>query len=249
MKKLFPVFLLFSPSFAYGFILDNAEFGVYNPNPSGFIRDVYQKDSISVDSDLHLSSKTSILANYSAENLPFIPDFRISYTKLHLHGSGLASKDFKYKDLEAKKGEPISSKWDFENISLTFYYQPINYFNNDYFKTEIGITTDFINSDFKIKNEKYGSAEDENIGAFIPTLHLYFEFQPEYYFSLYLNFEGLSFTDQKRKLFSPGIKYYINSQLYLNSGYKYEKIKVRDHNDTDFDITTRGYFFKVGIIW
>jgi len=249
MKKLLPLLLLFPSSFAYGFVLDNAEFGVYNPNPSGFIRDVYQKDSINVDSDLHLSSKTSILVNYSAENLPFIPDFRISYTKLHFHGSGLASKDFKYKDVEVKKGEPISSRWDFENISLTFYYQPVNYFNNDYFKTEIGITTDFVNSDFEIKNEKYINRANESIGAFIPTLHLYFEFQPEYNFSLYLSFEGLSFTEQKRKMFLPGVKYYINSQLYLSSGFKYEKIKVRDHNATDFDILTKGYFLKVGIIW
>lgn len=249
MKKLLLPFLIVLSPTTYAFTLDNAEIGVYNPNPSGFIRDVYQNDSISIDKDLHLSSTTSFSANYSAENLPFIPDFRISYTKLHFHGSGSASKDFSYKNLNVKKGEPVSSKWDFENISLTFYYQPINYFNSDYFKTELGLTTDFVNSDFSIKNEKYGSAENESIGAFIPTIHLYFEFQPIYYFALYLSLEGLSFTEQKRKLFSPGIKYYINSQLYLNGGFKYEKIKVRDENDTDFDITTRGYFLKVGIIW
>jgi len=237
------------PATSYGFILDNAELGVCNLNPSGYTQDIHQSTKIDIDKDLHLSDKTCLTLSYSAENLPFIPDFRISYSKLHLSGSGLASQDFQYKDLEVKKGDSISSKWDFENFNLTLYYQPVNFFNNDYLKTELGISTMFVSSTLKVKNKKYGTAESEDIGAFIPTVHIYLEFQPIYYLSLFTGLEGLSFTEQKRKLFKTGVKYYINSQFYISTGFKYEKIKIRDKNDTNVDLTTKGYFLRAGVLW
>lgn len=249
MLKRLCLLLIAIPTTSYGFILENLEVGTCRLNPSGHVRDVNQSMDIGVDRDLHLSQDTCFTLSYSAENLPFIPDFRISYSKLHLHGSGPASKDFQYKKLQVKEGDPISSKWDFENISLTFYYQPSNYFNNDYFKSEIGITTMFVNSTFKVEDNKYGTRENEDIPAFIPTLHLYLEFQPTYYLGLFTDFDGLSFTEQKRKLFKTGIKYYINSQIYFSAGYNYEKIKIRDENSTDADLTTKGYFVQAGVLW
>lgn len=249
MLRWLGIVLVVLPATSYGFILDNVELGVCNLNPSGYVQDVYQTTKIDVDRDLHLSDKTCLTLSYSAENLPFIPDFRISYSKLHLSGSGPASEDFQYKDLEVKKGDPVSSKWDFENFDLTFYYQPANFFNNDYFKTELGLSTMFVSSTFKVENKKYGTFENEDIAAFIPTLHLYLEFQPVYYLSLFTGFEGLSFTEQKRKLFRTGMKYYINSQLYISAGFKYERIKIRNENDTNADLTTRGYFIRAGVLW
>ncbi len=249
MLKRLCLLLVALPATSYGFILDNLEVGTCKLNPSGYVRDVSQTTNISVDEDLHLSDNTCFTLSYSAENLPLVPDFKVSYNKLHLYGSGLASKDFQYKTLQVNKGDPVSSKWDFENIGLTFYYQPANYFNNDYFKTEFGITTMFVSSTFKIEDKKYGTWENEDIPAFIPTLHLYLEFQPTYYLGLFTGFEGLSFTEQKRKLFKTGIKYYINSQIYFSAGYRYEEIKIRDENNTDANLTTRGYFIKAGVLW
>ncbi len=241
--------LAFYPFTSNAFILDNVEVGTCTLNPSGYVKDTNYPMRIDIDKDIHLSANSCLLLNYSAENLPLIPDVRISFSKLHFHGSGEASQDFQYKDLKVKKGESVSSKWDVENFSLTFYYQPINFFNNDFFKAELGITTDFFDSTLEIKNEKYQSLENENVSTFVPAFHLYFEFQPKYNLSLFTNFDGLSFTEQKKKIFVTGIKYYINSQIYLSTGYRYEKFQIRDRNSTDSDFTTRGYFFKAGVIW
>ncbi|SMO82201.1 hypothetical protein SAMN06269117_1385, partial [Balnearium lithotrophicum] len=61
--------------------------------------------------------------------------------------------------------------------------------------------------------------------------------------------ENISLSKNKANLFLVGVKYFINDQLSLNGGWVYERKKLKDINDINLDLSTKGYFLGVELVW
>jgi outer membrane protein len=245
LTSVFPV-----PSKIKAATIEYLNLNLYNLTPHGTVEDRNGTGKPGLRGDLHLSRTIGYSGFYSLENVPFIPDFRVEYKKLHFSGHGEASKNFTFKDTSFSKGDPVSSKLDIDDFNLTFYYQPLNYFNNNGIKLEIGPNVNLFHSEVKVANKKYSNGyTSESTGALIVSGYVGLEFNPIYYLTYYVKLRGLSLSKNKANLFLVGVKYSINDQLSLNGGWIYERKKLKDVNDINLDISTKGYFLGVELVW
>lgn len=189
--------------------------------------------------------------SYSVENFPVIPDVRVEYTHLHTTGSTLLKEDLTISDYTVAKGTEVGTKIDGNNIKLTLYYQPLDRFNYDFINLELGINLFFI--DYKVKtsfNYSGNTAETEDdLSTVVPSLHVKVSCSPTYYLSLFLR-GAVPFSDRRvHKEIEGGVKYFLNSQLYLFGSYAYSLSKADDVDGYDLKATSRVFSLGVGLIW
>jgi len=253
MKKvllIFPILFILIGSQSKAFEINYVNIYTCRLNPHGSLNDNTKNSNLGIKGDLYLSKNWAFAVSYSLENVPMIPDIKFSYIKMYFTGSGKSTKEFNFRNLDFSEGDSLSAKMNVEDIDLVLYYQPLNYFNNNYIKLETGVDLDFFESEIKLANKTYsGNYVSENVGTLIPSGYLKMEFSPYYNVSYYLTLVGVSFSENKHKLLSLGIKYYLNSQISIDFGYLYEKFKVLDVNDLDVNLSISGFYFGMGIVW
>jgi hypothetical protein len=201
--------------------------------------------------NFHLHNGNRYFITYKVENVPFIPDIRASFDRVKSKRRITLDRELKIDDYQLEPGNSVETKVNFKNIDLTFYYQPLNYFTNDYLKVEVGVNLLFF--DGTIESRVYTKGGEglasEDVSSLVPSAHLMFEFQPIYWLAFFTRV-GLPLKgDEYEKAFEGGVKVYVNPQLFLTFGYDYDKLKVEDNNVQSLKFSNRGLKVGIGKVW
>ncbi len=235
-------FLIFGN--CYSFTLEQARFGIGKLSPRAYIKDVY-KDKIKLPTD----SSKSLTFSYSIENIPFIPDIKLSYFHLNSSSKSTVKNNYEIYDLTLNVGDSLLAKVLANNVKLTLYTQPLDKFNYDFLNLNLGLNLNFIDYTVKIKNLTLSQEEDKEISTLVPSLYLSVSVSPTYYITLSLNTD-LPFGAKKReKNIDFEFKYYLNSQVYAFYNYGYKFLRVNKVNDSDFKITGHMMLVGLGLLW
>jgi len=189
--------------------------------------------------------------SYSIENMPVIPDIRVEYHRVEASSSTTAPYSLKIFDLEAKKGDRVAARVKSNNIKLTLYTQPLDRFNYDFLNIELGLNLNFVDYDtkFSVSSGTYSSSKSESLSTMVPSIHLNVEVNPVYFATLYVK-SAIPVGGKKReKLLEGGVKYFLNSQIYIFGSYGYSLVKVKDVNSSDLTLSSHAFHGGLAFMW
>jgi len=239
--------LLILPSYASS--VETFTIGLWKPHISGWIKD--SGENVDTDSDLHLTSKRKPYGSFKVEGIPFLPDMKVQVTTYKFLGSGAVNRGFTFGSVKAEASGTVKSKLDITDISLYYFYQPINFFRNDRLNLEVGLRLAFVDAEALIKYREGSttSVQDDNTSALIPAIHLASEFRLTNSIGVQVNCDAIQLSNRKLVDFFSQVKYYLTGGFFIGCGYKYQKLKVEDRGGVDFNLRLNGIFANLGVLF
>jgi len=213
----------------------------------------YKGDKVDLKKDLNIKDRTRYffyLDFRHKASLIFIPlpDVRVEYLRMNSSGTGTVSKGFTFGILHVNAGEKVHTKFKFHQLDTTFYYTPLDL---KVVKASWGLGIKLI--DFKASVTRLLTRQTETRSATVPLPYLYGRvgaYLP--YIHIYGDIKGLTagsknyFYDWK---VAAGLHYDITKLLRvsLDGGYRYQRYRVDDIDDTSADVRSKGAFGSLSL--
>jgi len=256
MLKVILLFIYMLPLFAqtnpcHSRVKTTIEAGIYLPNESGNIENVYGSSSFSKDFG-YKNTQASYFSIEVINNYDYIPNLYISYFNMQDNQSVTLTKAIQVANKNFDSN--ISSSIDYQVLSANIYQDlqlkgdiftlfGRNYYTGDV-EFDVGFTTKLFHWHYKVKDLTDLSRKTAWIQAneFIPLPYIGIKYFL-YRFHFYANANDLAFSRAKSSTYKVGIEYRVTPKLYLNSAYIDERFNVLEKQDT-IKFRTAGYKFS-----
>ncbi|WP_456322277.1 TIGR04219 family outer membrane beta-barrel protein [Hydrogenimonas sp.] len=221
--------------------------GGWNHEPSGWIR--YPSDTgdkVYVDDDLNLDTQTGIYIRAKLEHpLPILPNIRLAYNNVKSEGYGKISKSFTFGDATFNANEKTYSKVDLDSFDGTFYWEVID----TGMDLDLGLTARYVNGSIKIKSLTTGRSDDTDIDVVLPLVYANIRVPVPFLDGLSIGAEGNYITYDGSTLYDlqADLRYTLTMGVGIEAGYRAQKYKLDDVQDTSSDIDFKGFF--AGAVW
>lgn len=224
--------------------------GGWHHDPSGWVEypnDAPGDNKVDADDDLHLDSQTDIYARAKFEHpIPILPNIRVAYVHTETEGDGTVSKNFQFGDITVGANEPVHSEAKLDNFDGTLYYEILDMESVD---LDLGLTARYLDGYVKVTDKRTGLNDQADINQVVPMVYGNVRFAIPFLEGLSLGAEGNWVTYDGSTLYDvqADARYIFAVGLGLEVGYRYEKIKLDDIDDTDADIDIQGVYG--GVVW
>jgi outer membrane protein len=224
--------------------------GGWNHDPSGWI--LYPNDDptatrVDADDDLHLDTQSDLYLRAKFEHpLPFIPNLKLAYVHTATEGDGTVTKGFTFGDITVGINENIHSETELDNYDATIYYEIID---GDEFNLDLGLTVRYMDGYVYVKSKTTGLDDTADIDFVVPMLYGNVRAPIPFLEGLSAGAEGnwIGYDGSTLFDFQADLRYTFAMGLGVEAGYRWQKIKLDDVDDTDADIDIDGFF--VGLVW
>ncbi|NPA30342.1 MAG: TIGR04219 family outer membrane beta-barrel protein [Epsilonproteobacteria bacterium] len=224
--------------------------GGWNHDPSGWIK--YPNDlpdfisKVDVDNDLNLDTETDLYIRAKLEHpIPILPNIRVGYTKTNTSGNGRIEKRVVFGDTEFAAGTDVYSEAELKNTDGTFYYQLLDT-GIDF---DLGLTVRYLDGYVMISDKTTGIKDTSDVEFVVPMLYANFRWPLPFLEGLSIGAEGnwISYDGSALYDMQTDARYTLPMGLGFEVGYRYQKVKLEDVDDTDADIDISGIYG--GIVW
>ncbi len=224
--------------------------GAWNHDPSGWIKypnnlpDFISK--IDLDDDLNLDTETDLYLRAKLEHpIPILPNVRLGYTKTNTSGNGRIEKGFVFGDIHLGAGTDVYSEAELKNLDGTFYYQLVD----TGVDLDLGLTVRYLDGYVMISDKTTGIKDTSDVDFVVPMLYANFRWPLPFLEGLSIGAEGnwVSYDGSALVDMQTDARYTLPMGLGFEVGYRYQKVKLDDVDDTDADIDISGIYG--GIVW
>jgi len=227
--------------------------GGWNHNPSGWIQyptNSTEENKINLDKDLNLNTKSEIYIRAKIEHpIPLIPNIRLAYTQVHSNGDAVSSRNFKFGNKTFPLSAAITSDTQLDSFDATLYYEIID----TGIDTDLGVTFRYIDgyTDLYATGGTLVSPlhQRNDLSTIIPMIYANVRVPVPFLENLSIGAEGNYITYDGSTIYDlqADIRYEIFMGLGMEAGYRAQKYKLDDIDDTSSDIDIEGFF--IGAVW
>ena len=224
--------------------------GGWNHDPSGWVEypnDAPGDNKVDADDDLHLDSQTDLYIRGKLEHpVPLLPNVRVAYVHTETEGDGTVSKSFEFGDITIGANEPVHSEAKLDNYEGTLYYEILDMEKVD---LDLGLTARYIDGYVKVKSKSSGLSDEADIDFVVPMVYGNVRVGIPFLEGFSVGAEGnwISYDGSTLYDVQADARYIFAIGLGLEVGYRYQKIKLDDIDDTDADIDIQGVYG--GVVW
>ena len=224
--------------------------GGWNHDPSGWVKypnkmpDAISK--VDADDDLHLDTQTDLYLRAKLEHpIPLVPNIRIGYNRTETTGDGTLGRRVVFGDTEFAAGSNIHTETQLNNTDGTLYYQIVDK-GIDF---DLGLTVRYFDGYVTVTDKTSHIKDTGDVDFVVPMLYANFRWPLPFLEGLSIGAEGnwLSYDGSSLYDIQTDARYTLPMGLGLEVGYRYQKIKLDDIDDTDADIDISGVYG--GIVW
>ena len=214
----------------------------------------YQGTDADVDKDLNIDSENSFFIRAKLEHpIPLLPNLKLSYTRMRFSGDGTVSDTFRFGNITVNYNERVQTKLDLDHYDIVLFYNLPFVKLLPMIDAEIGINARIIDFYAWVKRVSTGEEESVSFLVPIPMLHGSLEVSPFSFLSILAEANGIAYQGNHYYdiLGELRIKPFktLPVDLFIGVGYKYEKLKLDDIEDTSADIKIKQPYVQAGIMF
>lgn len=199
-------------------------------------------DDIDINRELGYDDGSSGYYYISLEHpVPFLPNVRLSYTKIDDDARGRLSHTVVFGDLTFFVNENVASEFKLEQTDITLYYSLLDNVAN----IDLGVNAKYIDSSASVTGSLSGR-EDTDVSGWVPMAYAGVGFDlPLTGLAVaaqgaYIKYDSSSFYD-----FSAGAEYTTPWRLGVSVGYRKIKLDLDDFDDSFADVEFDGPYAGV----
>jgi outer membrane protein len=226
--------------------------GGWNHDPSGWIQ--YPSNStgankIDLDDDLNLDTKGEIYLRAKIEHpIPVLPNIKLAYTQVTSSGESQSTQDFKFGNISIPVGAATTTDAQLDSYDATFYYEIVDIGMD----LDLGITARYIDgyTDITVNPGTPLKQHDKSdFSMALPMLYANVRVPIPFLGGLSVGAEGNYVTYDGSTVYDlqADVRYTLMMGLGIEAGYRAQKYKLDDVDDTSSDIDIQGFF--IGAVW
>ncbi len=254
--NLFSAFILgsFSLSFAAPVVDGEFSFGLLNQSPSGWVR--YKGDKVDIKDDLKIGDENSFFVKGKIEHpIPILPNVYLMYTKMKFSGDGKVKKSYTFGNVTVDINDRVLTDLKLNHYDIGLFY------NLPFLKTislgkisgEAGLYVRIIDFKAKVVNKTRNKTDTTSATVPVPLLYLGFSVKPIDYLSIDVEGKAVAYSGNYYYDLQGEVRIYPFSlgiaKPFISAGYRYEKLKLDDIDDTSADIKIKQPFVSGGILF
>ncbi|WP_457593850.1 TIGR04219 family outer membrane beta-barrel protein [Hydrogenimonas sp.] len=219
--------------------------GGWNHDPSGWVEYPTGSDKVDLDKDLNLDTRTELFLRAKIEHpVPLLPNIRLGFTKNRSSGDGTISRTFNFGGASFAASEKVHTETKLDTYDATFYYEIVD----TGIDLDLGLTARYIDGFVDLKSLTTGRAEKTEFTGVFPMLYANARV-PLPLTGLSIGAEGSYVTYDGSTLYDlqADVRYTFAMGLGIEAGYRAQKIKLDDVENTSTDIDIEGLF--IGAVW
>ncbi|BDY13094.1 TIGR04219 family outer membrane beta-barrel protein [Hydrogenimonas cancrithermarum] len=226
--------------------------GGWNHEPSGWIQypsNPTDANKIDLNKDLNLDTKSEIYIRAKIEHpIPILPNIKLAYTQATSSGEGESTNDYQFGDITIPAGSKTSTDAQLNSYDATFYYEIIDIGMD----LDLGITARYIDgyTDITVNPGTPGEQHDKSDLSFVlPLIYANVRVPIPFFEGLSVGAEGNYITYDGSTVYDlqADLRYTFTMGLGVEAGYRAQKYKLDDVEDTSSDVDIEGFF--VGAVW
>ncbi len=220
--------------------------GGWNHDPSGWVQYPTGSDKIDLDSDLNLDTRTELYLKAKIEHpLPLLPNIRLAFTQNQSSGDGTITKSFNFGVITITGGDRVHTETKLDSYDATFYYEIVD-IGLDF---DLGLTARYIDGYVDIKSLTTGIRDKTEFTGLFPMLYANARVPVPVLGGLSIGAEGSYITYDGSTLYDlqADVRYEFTMGLGVEAGYRAQKIKLDDVENTSTDVDIEGFF--IGAVW
>ncbi len=220
--------------------------GGWNHDPSGWVQYPTGSDKIDLDNDLNLDTQSEVYLRAKVEHpLPVLPNIKVDFTQNRSSGDGKISKTFSFGTISITAGENVHTETKLDSYDATFYYEIVDT-GLDF---DLGLTARYIDGYVDITSLTTGRHDKTEFTGLFPMVYSNIRVPIPVLGGLSIGAEGSYITYDGSTLYDlqADIRYEFLMGLGVEAGYRSQKIKLEDVQNTSTDVNIDGFF--VGAVW
>ncbi len=220
--------------------------GGWNHDPSGWVQYPTGSDKIDVDSDLNLDTRTELYLRAKIEHpVPMLPNIRLAFTQNGSSGDGTITKSFNFGGITVTGGEKVHTETQLDTYDATFYYEIVDVGMD----LDLGVTARYIDGYVDLKSLTTGRRDKTDFTGVFPMLYANARVPMPFLSELSVGAEGSYITYDGSTLYDlqADVRYEFAMGLGIEAGYRAQKIKLDDVENTSTDVDIEGFF--IGAVW
>ncbi len=220
--------------------------GGWNHDPSGWVQYPTGSDKIDLDSDLNLDTRSELYLRAKIEHpVPLLPNIRLAFTQNRSSGDGTISKAFSFGNITIGASERVHTETQLDSYDATFYYEIVD----TGIDLDIGLTARYIDGYVDIRSLTTSQNEKTEFTGVFPLLYANARVPLPLSSGLSVGAEGSYVTYDGSTLYDlqADVRYTFAMGLGIEAGYRAQKIKLDDVENTSTDVDIEGFF--IGAVW
>ncbi len=214
--------------------------GGWNHDPSGWVQYPTGSDKIDLDDDLNLDTRTELYLRAKIEHpVPLLPNIRLAFTQNQSSGDGTLSKTFNFGGFTFVANEKVHTETKLDSYDATFYYEIVDV-GMDF---DLGLTARYIDGYVDITSLTTNRNEKTEFTGLFPMVYANARV-PLPFTGLSIGAEGSYITYDGSTLYDlqADVRYEFAMGLGIEAGYRAQKIKLDDVENTSTDVDIEGFF-------
>ena len=219
---------------------------------SGWVQ--YEGDRADIKDDLNIGDKNSYFIRAKLEHpIPLLPNIKLQYTRMRFTGDGTVTKSYTFGNITVNVNDRVQTKLDLDHYDIVLFYN-LPFINMlQIIDAEVGLNIRVIDFYAKVRDVSQNREDSTSFLAPIPMLHGSLEIKPVGFFSLLVEANGIAYQgshyyDITGELRIKPIRN-ILADFYIGGGYKYEKLKIDDIDNTSADVKIKQPYLTAGILF
>jgi len=247
-------FSIFSTVSAAPLIDGEFSLGYLEQSPSGWIQ--YKGDKVDIKDDLKIGDENSYFVKGKIEHfIPLLPNLYLQYTKMKFSGDGVVKRDYRFGNIVVHANNRVLTDLKLNRFDVGLFYNLpfISSLSLGRLNAEAGLFVRIIDFKAKVENKTQHTVDETSSTIPVPLLYLGVSIEP--FDSISLNVEGkaVAYSGNYYYDFQGEIRLYPYSSVvakpFISVGYRYEKLKLDDIDDTSADIKIKQPFVSAGILF
>ncbi|NPA54150.1 MAG: TIGR04219 family outer membrane beta-barrel protein [Aquificae bacterium] len=225
--------------------------GYIKQSPSGWVQ--YKGDKVDIENDLQIEDEDSFFLKAKLKHpVPFLPNLYLMFTKMSFNGDGTVKRSYTFGNITIDINDRIITdlKLDHYDIGLFYSLPFLNTLSLGKVSAEAGLYLRIIDFKARVENKTRNTVDETSSTIPIPLLYLGIFITP--FEKIALNAEGKAIVYDGNYYYDlqGEVRFYPLSfglgNAFVSAGYKYEKLKLDDIDDTSADIEITQPFISAG---
>ncbi len=244
-------FSIFSVASAVPLLDGEISAGYIKQSPSGWVQ--YKGDQVDIKDDLKIGDEDSFFVKAKIEHfIPILPNIYLQFTKMNFNGDGRVKNDYTFGNVTVSVDDRVITDLKLDHYDVGFFYNLpfLNSISIGTIDAEAGIYIRVIDFKARVENKTRNTVDETSATVPIPLLYLGISISP--FGNVSINGEGKAITYDGNYYYDiqGEVRFYPISigvgKPFVSAGYRYEKLKLDDIDDTSADIKIKQPFISAG---
>ncbi len=228
--------------------------GFIKQKPSGWVN--YKGDQVDIKNDLKIGDENSYFVKAKIEHpIPVIPNLYLQYTKMKFSGDGKVKNGYTFGNITVYEEDRVLTDLKLNRFDIGLFYNLpfVNTLSLGKVKAEAGLFVRVIDFKARVEDKTRNETDETSATVPVPLLYLSVGFYPVDFVSINVEGKGVVYSGNHYYDIQGEVRVYPLSfgiaKPFLSAGYRYEKLKLDDIDDTSADIKVKQPFVSAGLLF